>query len=379
VAATSPPPDTESRRSRWAGLVPAVERVVAPFAAGTGLTLGGTLFGAAMERLPVSGPDFLLVLGASALAGGATLWGSRRGAGRSAKLPVGRSPAPGTIVCIRCSTSVPAHEWAEIVRRAWHTAGTGGRLHSDGARALGGLPGDRLWGQWLPDEASHLPVGLVGPVPETAWIPPTVGSVVPFPDREPRQVVVGGTLVPVDFPGFVDDPFEPEVSTTTEPFVPSDFAPAVETTSVFSNDAGSDRSGTSTTPGTFEPEISSDWITVEALHPLPPHLRAGHRPGESSGPPGRPSGPRASPPARSCATCSRALPPAVRSRPCPDCRLPVCLTCRTQAVVNYGQTWCGRCATNHRWEDPPPTGRWAGAASSSSSSSSGIASPTPDS
>jgi hypothetical protein len=324
---------------------------VAPFATGTGVTLAGTLLGAAVEGLRVSGPELLLFLGTSAVAGGATLWGVRRGASRTTPAPAVPLRPTGTVVCVRCSNSVPAHEWAEIVRRAWHSAASSPRATPATLSGSAAVPGELLWGPWLPDENSPLSVGLIGPVPETAWIPPTLGALVPFPDREPESIVVRGELVPVvaTIPEVTE--IETELLRTAEAVAPGKLSSTLAPTPSFPGRDGSSFS--------FVPDASYDWLTVEALHPIPPHLRAGPArtgAGPPAGPPRPPTPERTGP---SCATCSKALPPAIRSRPCPDCQQPVCLTCRTRAVVQYGQTWCGSCASNHRWEDPAPTGRWA--------------------
>lgn len=345
-------------RLRWAAAPPSLERYVGPFATGAGLTIGGTVLGTILEGLRLSGPEALLVLGAGALAGSITVLGSTRPRPVEV-IPSASHPAvPESIVCSRCSNSVPAHEWAEIVRRAWHTAGPGPRAPAKGVAASVEAPGDQVWGQWAAQEVGRLPVELVGPVPETAWIPPSVGGIVPFPDREPTLRVVDDRLVPIE-PGFSDMAPETEFASTAGGMALPALLPTFQPSSEFPPSTGSDLTMVPGGFSAFEPDLSFDWITAEALHPVPPHLRTGTPP-ERVGGPSRPLPKhRGTKPERACASCARPLPPSVRARPCPECQKPVCLPCRTQAVVHYGQTWCNGCAAGRQWHEQIPSGRWA--------------------
>ncbi|MCI4325527.1 MAG: hypothetical protein L3K00_06580 [Thermoplasmata archaeon] len=342
---------------RWARFTPALSRYAEPFATGAGIAVGGTFLGALLEGLRITAPEAALVLGAGALAGTLTVWGSSpRRAPLLVPPPSRATPKPrpdGGVVCARCQSSVPAHEWAEIVRRAWHTTSSGPRSHSQGLSASPNVPGEAIWGQWASEEPGRLPVDLVGPVPETAWIPPHPGAVVPFPDREPQWFVVDGELVSAPQGPTIPGTPTPDRLSTTEVAPTSEFPATLEPTPAYPPAAGPDITLIPAIADAFEPELEYDWITAEALHPLPPHLRAT--------PPKAPAKFHAHAPEkpRSCASCSRELPPTARARPCPECRQPVCLTCRTQAVVNYGQTWCQGCAATRQWNIPLPEGPWA--------------------
>jgi hypothetical protein len=360
---------------RLARYVPAMGRYVEPFVAGAGLAVGGTFLGSVLEGLRITAPEAGLVLGAGALAGTLTAWGSTP---RPDPVPLPapsrsapKSRANSGVVCARCQSSVPAHEWAEIVRRAWHTPSSGPRSHSVGVSASVAPAGDQIWGQWAPEEPGRLPVELVGPVPETAWFPRAPGAVVPFPELEPEWFVVDGEMLhSPEFPAFPGIP-EPEQLSNTEVDPSAEHSTALPPTPAFPSSAGSDLTLVPGSAPQIAPELECDWITAEALHPLPPHLRATPPQAPGNGHPRAPRKPR------SCASCARELAPSARARPCPDCQQPVCLTCRTQAVVNYGQTWCQGCAATRQWGVPIPDGRWAPESPSTGSGPTGEPGPAP--
>jgi hypothetical protein len=216
-----------------------------------------------------------------------------------------------------------------------------------------------MWSSW--SRAVHLlPVELVGPVPETAYIPPPPGE----PERFPRHGVPGA---PPSIPR--DAPMAPQRFPTpfTPHFVSEEPSPAPPGTS----NLPPSRVGTTTPPppragwmersGAYEgfpdgpwagvgpagpPEGAApmDWIAFEALTPIPPHLRA---------PPPLPTPePAARPPTRAdpgdgtlyCASClDRIEDPAVWRR-CPDCYRPICPECIVTALVEQGRGWCESCA-----------------------------------
>ncbi|MCI4318235.1 MAG: hypothetical protein L3J96_06815, partial [Thermoplasmata archaeon] len=270
-------------RLRWAAAVPNLERYAAPFATGAGITIGGTVLGTVLEGLRLSGPEGLLVLGAGALAGTLTLWGStRRPAAEAAPTP-SRPAVPESIVCSRCSNSVPAHEWAEIVRRAWHTAGPGPRTSPTGFAALAEGTGDRLWGQGAVSPARRLPLELVGPAPEPVRFPPTPGAVVPFAVQKTALRVPNeaGLTLQGEFSAL---PPKTDLASTVSRVVPPDLVPTFQPSSEFPPTAGSDLTLVPGDYSEFEPDLSFDWITAEALHPIPPHLRKGKAPERSRGP-----------------------------------------------------------------------------------------------
>jgi hypothetical protein len=341
---------------RLARYAPAMGRYVEPFVTGAGIAIGGTFLGTLLEGLRLSAPEAALALGAGALAGTLTAWGSnpRRAPGlaRPSPRPSPRPRADEGVVCARCQNTVPAHEWAEIVRRAWHTTSSVPRSHRAGLAASSNGPGEEIWGQWAPEEPGRLPVDLVGPVPETAWFPPAPGAPVPFPDREPAWFVVDGELLSAPLaPTLPGVPAPDQLSTTEVPLV-ADFLTALEPAPTFPPGALSDLTVIPTVAEGFGPELEYDWITAEALHPIPPHLRAA--------PPKPPKKVHARAPAKpkSCASCSQVLAPRSRTRPCPECHQPLCHTCLTQAVVDHGHTWCQTCAATRQWGDPIADRRW---------------------
>ena len=163
-------------------------------------------------------------------------------------------------------------------------------------------PGDRLWSEWLPAETTGLPVALVGPVPETAYVAPSPGAFVPFPDREPDL--------------FIDAPDWPET--------------------------GLGLSGLSSTA----PSSTAARVLREALNPLPPMQRIA---------PIRPTRPTPAPaPARrasggpACASCTSSVVELRKWGPCAECLQPVCSECLLESMAVVGRGWCATCVAETR-------------------------------
>jgi hypothetical protein len=225
-------------------------------------------------KLPFAGyaPLLLVVLGvgaiASALAGLAT---------RSAHpADVARSPAPvvseSWVICPSCSARSSAaapHADLPPVRDAppisWLLP-----AHSQDSGPPGA--GDALWASWIPD-VGKMPVDLIGPVPETAYVPHREGTPRLYEEGEPvvlelptaggiaGAVATGVTLeaaVRADSPELAPSLLD-EVAAEVEETIPAVVSEPI--------DAGDGISVTDLTIG--------DVVLWEALNPTPPHLRSG--------------------------------------------------------------------------------------------------------
>jgi predicted RNA-binding Zn-ribbon protein involved in translation (DUF1610 family) len=344
---------------RWERWTDTAHRYLLPAASAAGLGLAGAAAFAAPRDVALFAPWALAALGAGALA---TSFGYSRWRTHQAQLPppTVRTPVsrPRAIVRPHAGPDVE-REWSDLVRRSWHTAVPVSSGRFGGSARPSTVPaGEELWSHWEPSLPGSLPVELVGPVPETAWVPTASGKRTPFPAKEPGFIVLGGELLPMppagtalpDTPAstLIGSPTTDGISTPgLSPSAPAALAPTPPTDPV-------------TWPTFFGPV---DELMTEALHPLPPHLRISPNSG-------------ATVPADAveasfagfeldpmCSSCSRVLPDPDEWRPCPECGEPVCQSCRSQAVVYYGHTWCASCAVGRAWDHPmvmTEPGRMAG-------------------
>jgi hypothetical protein len=232
---------------------------------GVGLSL---VFGL---RLPFAGyaPLLLIVLGfgaiASALAGVAT---------RSARDPPpveqpARVISESWVICPSCSARSSAavpHVEAPPVRDAppisWLLP-----AHSKESGPSGA--GDALWSSWIPD-AGKMPVELIGPVPETAYVPHKEGAPRLYEEGEPIVLdlppaggIVGAVGTGVTLESAVAARLEAPGLTALGEIV----AEVEESIPASANaiDAGDGIQVTDLTIG--------DVVLWEALNPTPPHLR----------------------------------------------------------------------------------------------------------
>jgi hypothetical protein len=349
---------------RWERWTHATHQYVLPAIAAGGLALGGALVAGAPRVLEEYVPAALVVLGAGTLGSSVLYQGWRRHVARSTAAatipPAARGGTPPTTACPTCAETAAHREWADLVRRAWHTAVPAG-LHAPALDPATGLtPGDALWQTWREAQIGRLPVELVGPVPETAWSPPEPGSFVPFPNREPTWMVVDGVLIPIlpdgEIPAVVERPRElsADVSVPAEsPCV------SVETFVVSGPSVPSVAPSPAAEVAAF-PATPEEWLTGEALHPLPPHLR-GEAPTWTGPVPSIPASTVALS-SITCASCARSFDEDGAWGPCPECGEPVCPGCRVRAVVDYGHTWCTTCGTGLGWETSYEPDRLAAAA-----------------
>jgi len=343
---------TENVR-RWERWTDAAHRYVLPIASATGLGLAGAAVLGAPREVAAYAPWALAAIGTGALVTslGYTRWRTHLGRlpGPTVRTPESRPRAPARS---RPEPDVE-REWRDLVHRSWHTAVAIPPANPTARMATGHPAGDELWSHWQPVEVGTFPVELVGPVPETAWVPTATGEASPFPDKEPGFIVVDGELLPM--PGAVTAAALPASAVGPLPGAiasPPGRGPAM--------DSAGTRSLQSTPRVTELSWLTSlgplDELTSEALHPIPPHLRISPDSGATE-----PATPlensfeefRSVP---MCSSCSREVQDEADWRPCPECGEPVCLPCRSEAVVFYGHTWCATCAIGRAWNHPMVVG-----------------------
>jgi hypothetical protein len=354
VTQASPANAVEPPARRWERWAHASHSYVLPTAAAAGIALGGALAVGAPRVLEAYAPAALILLGVGTLGSSLAFLRWRRHVSLEVAAEESAVGAAAT-ACPRCAAESEEHrEWTDLVRRAWHTPIAAAPASGPRPIPLGVRAGDQIWHAWATEPAGTLPVPLVGPVPETAWVPPKPGSYIPFAAKEPRLIVVDGSLAPILMGGAI-----PNEAVTSSVFSAAPAGPAAASAVSSVVDLGS---RTSDLGPTFDFGPSGgplDWILQEALHPLPPHLRPAPpttwTSSESSAPVEHPH------PVSSlmdlgetCGTCTRTLPEDEGWGLCPECGIPVCHDCRARAVVEFGHTWCAGCGVSRAWELPFP-------------------------
>lgn len=354
---------------RWERWTDSAHRYLLPIASAAGLGLAGAAVLGAPREVVAYAPWALAALGTGALA---TSLGYARWRSHLARLPppTVRAPAsrPRASARPRAEPDVE-REWIDLVRRSWHTALAvpSGRTPRSSSAATAG---DELWSHWQPLEVGTLPVELVGPVPETAWLPTAAGEPTPFPNKEPGFLVIGGELVPMPRAATAELASISSASPATGPAA-SPSAPRGGPASTLASSFVSAPAA----PPPIETDLGwpallgpLDELTSEALHPIPPHLRISPDSGATEPAPEPTFEPTREPAPEPesdferyqsspmCSSCSRVVPDETAWRPCPECGEPVCLPCRSEAVVFYGHTWCASCAIGRAWNHPMVVG-----------------------
>jgi hypothetical protein len=330
-------------RARWAH---ASHRLIPPVAGGAALVAGSVMAAGVRSPLGEYAPAILLATGAAAVSATLVNLLARRS----------RASGPGDP---RADAVEEAARLEELCR---YCEGTGLSALEDpedpasvgpiGSRRIvlssSTTPGDQIWSGWLRTDGGHLPVGLIGPVPETAYMPPRAGQFIPFPEREPDLILTadlpsrrGSALRepprPAPFPvEELDRLFPPDLpatdSSTAPVSGPLDVPDEIGSDPVF---------GTPPPPGSLEYQIH-----LEAITATPPHLRSAAPPRtESSTPAPRVPSRMSSMVARTeCASCDRELVELRSWGPCPECLRPVCNLCLLESLWKHGRGYCGPCA-----------------------------------
>ncbi|HTT25807.1 MAG TPA: hypothetical protein VMH90_02435 [Thermoplasmata archaeon] len=341
-------------------------RYLLPILGGTALTAGASaaLLGPVHPAVPPAG--MLMILGASAVSASMLSTALRLRLESDWARAAPRPPPPAASPkCPACAEPAESHHAAHDLLRQieiWN------HLRRRGASAAfasttGATPSDFIWSSWAP-AATALPVALVGPVPETAYIPPAPGTVDRFPEHGvPMELPaawagppLGPHRVPADPPAV--GPGAPEGPQLPEPSRPGPTLPLdgrLGRSAAYAGPFVSPPPG-APGPGAGAPDAALlelpeelDWIQREALTALPPHLRP--PPAARSASPAR-TAPPAPPPPRAdaspttlyCATCAERIPNPAVWRRCPDCFRPICPECIVTALLEQDRGWCEQCA-----------------------------------
>jgi len=101
--------------------------------------------------------------------------------------------------------------------------------------------------------------------------------------------------------------------------------------------------------GAWPTDLMDHPVDLEAINPVPPHLRARRAPEPGLRPAGRVGGSLQSTPARSCAMCGRQLWDFRTWGECPGCGDPVCEPCLRSSFVNGAEGHCSDCRAAPQW------------------------------
>jgi hypothetical protein len=193
-------------------------------------------------------------------------------------------------------------------------------------------PGDTLWASWIP-EVGKMPVELVGPVPETAYVPHREGTPRLYEEGEPIVVdpPTGGiaTLLGAGNPFEGGDPALPGRSSVS---AVEEIEAEVATTR---RDAGDRISVSDFTIG--------DVVLWEALNPTPPHLRTGAQRVRPT-PPERRTSPAATYGGVRCVDCRNSVGETNAPHHCFLCRRRLCADCMSNALRTTEGGFCSYCA-----------------------------------
>lgn len=232
--------------------------------------------------------------------------------------------------------------------------------------------GDELWHRWG-STAGQLPVELVGPVPETAYIPPHPGEPVLYEEGEPvaiEALLANGpaswiatpeiacappeSMIPHPAPPepaprplgpIIPTPAIPTVTNLPEPIAST---PVIPTVPVPLEAVPKPPSAPAPSPPELDMavflSIATTPVAREALDPTPPHLRpepahvTDHRPVRSDHTRHHTGS------STRCADCHKVVQnPKVWSR-CSDCHSQLCSHCIVDALLAYEWAWCTHCA-----------------------------------
>ncbi|MCI4326711.1 MAG: hypothetical protein L3K16_03625 [Thermoplasmata archaeon] len=351
MAQPSSLPDTIRRWERWTDVA---HRYFLPAASAAGLGIASALALGGPRSIGLSAPWALAALGGAALATTLGYHRWREHVARSAAASTSRTrppPPPPTPIHAKLDAE---REWKELVHRAWHTAVPLPAVATPPSVPPLRPAGDELWSHWQPGVVGELPVALVGPVPETAWFPTAPGEIPAFPDKEPGFIVLHGEIVPLPEGMPPKQPLEepvaePHRSAKGTELILDPLPAGCEISWPGAPGLG----GASGTDDGISIGSGLDPMMFEALHPLPPYLRAGANSAEVLSPvPEMGSTALDLDPSSMCSSCSRFVPDPEEWQPCPECGGPVCRSCRSQAVVYYGHTWCASCAVGREWDHP---------------------------
>ena len=312
-------------------------------------------------------PPVLALLGAGTVAGAAIAPRLLRYAARAPD----DAPAPSGVPAAEC----PTCERREAHARRWESFHAALRAAGPPAPSARSVPRPAvhasttagfLWSSWVPSDGT-LPVGLIGPVPETAYLAPAADAPAVFLDRTPTIFVdlrsgelaaLPGTELPEAFTEATPDPLGAPGTPAAGPNASSS-ARATHRIAPFAGSTDAlpvmipeeeDADALLSMSGGFAGPFGNS-ILAEALTPTPPHLRPAP-PARIGGPDRRPA--RSRTPVASqgaegahCASCRDPIGAPASWRRCHDCARPLCHACVVSSLVERQRAWCTACAAEH--------------------------------
>jgi hypothetical protein len=204
--------------------------------------------------------------------------------------------------------------------------------------------GDFLWESWAPSVGS-LPVELVGPASETAYLVPKPRAPVPYEEREPVILEPPAPEEPVEWssPTGLEGP----VLLTCPSLTSSEIAETASDETPF--DPPSQDSGLVGQSSIVVETTVTAPVLHEALEPTPPHLRRTGK-GAKALAPDPPRKHHASGQTSRCANCRTTIHDPKSWRRCPDCHHQLCTPCIVEALLTYEGGWCTHCAGLRHFE-----------------------------
>jgi hypothetical protein len=312
---------------------PSTQRILSPIAGGISVALGVTLLIVAKFPGAVYLPLLLVSLGVGLMTSVLARTPARETVSVDPPVPSERFIADALVICPSCSArsfqvNPPP---APAPSAAWRVPEVRSETLAP-PTAHGGStdPAEFLWESWR-SVSGRLPVELVGPVPETAYVRPRPGAPALHEEGEPilLEMSTGGGPPGVSLGATV-------VSVSVGALPPTP-APEMEDPETDGAIGMLSWKGIATSTLAFG---SMDPVLQEALNPTPPHLRARPEPT----PQAPPSRGRAVLPAGQCADCSEPVPDPANWRRCLDCEHVLCADCMVDALISRERPWCAYCA-----------------------------------
>jgi hypothetical protein len=316
---------------------------------GVGLSL---VFGL---QLPFGGyaPLVLVVLGFGAIASAVAGLAARRARPAAAPETPARVISESWVICPSCSarSSASASHRTEAppVRDAppisWLLPA---HSHESGPPGAG----DFLWASWIPD-VGKMPVELVGPVPETAYVPHREGTPKLYEEGEPVVLdlptaggIAGAVGTGVTLEAAAEAP-------TVLPAVASLETIAAEVEETIPRPPATIDAGDGITVSDL---TIGDIVLWEALNPTPPHLREGTAPARSNAA-DRAGGVGSAYTGVRCVDCRGPVHEADAQYRCFLCRRRMCGECMEHALETAGGGCCSYCSGLQGYVLPPRTSR----------------------
>src|SRR5271170_7215995 len=312
-------------------------RYVLPIAGAGSLVLGLTLALDARAPWGAYAPLVLVALGVGTLASGLARLAVRSTPPPPAPTPAERFAAETWVICPSCTARSTQSVAPPTPGPSPAIATPGGAPLSASTGVGPEDPGNSLWRSWVP-LVGRLPVELIGPVAETAYVPHRPGTPSLYEEGEP--VLPHGVAE-----NAASSPHPSTARPARElPAARRRVRPEIWAASVDAREGPEIRGAA--VPPDGEPSIpaarTGDPVLREALNPMPPHRRPGPNPATHRGTARKE---RVLRPVQidRCANCDDPVLEPTNWRRCAVCRSTLCSECIVSALVTHERGWCARC------------------------------------